>query len=142
MKVDAHEDSVALRSTLAEINVIPLVDIVLVLLLIFMLTAPMMYRGIDVNLPRTGQGSHPTEISEKIVLSVDENQKVFLQDKPVSLSKLSVVLRTLYEDRKDKSLYIKADRSTPYGFIVEMMDAIRQAGIEKIGMISRSKDPS
>src|SRR5262247_1689783 len=98
--------------TLAEINIIPLVDVVLVLLLIFMLTAPLMYRGIDVNLPKTA--GKPTVTEER----------------------MEMTLRDTFQNRTDKTLYLKADQALPYGFVVETMDKVRKSGIEKLGMVT------
>src|SRR5262247_3266085 len=87
-------------TTLAEINIIPLVDVTLVLLLIFMLTAPLMYRGIDVNLPKTS--GKPTAVEERMVLTLTKEQTVFLNDKPVALASLEQALRDLFKNRQDK----------------------------------------
>ncbi len=121
-------------ASLAEINVIPLVDVVLVLLLIFMLTAPMMYRGIDVNLPKTT--TKPTAVEERMVLTLTKDQVIYLNDKPVPLAGLDSQLRQIFKDRADKTLYLKADRTLSYGFVVETMDRIRRAGVEKLGMVT------
>src|SRR5581483_6864958 len=104
--------------TLAEINIIPLVDVTLVLLLIFMLTAPLMYRGIDVNLPKTS--GKPTATEERMVMTLSKEQ----------------TLRDLFKNRQDKTLYLRADQALQYGFVVETMDRIRRAGIEKLGMVT------
>jgi len=123
-----------IAASLAEINVIPLVDVVLVLLLIFMLTAPMMYRGIDVNLPRTT--TKPTVVGERMVLTLSKDRVIYLNDKPVSLAGLDGQLRQIFQDRADKTLYLKADRALSYGFVVEIMDRVRRAGVEKLGMVT------
>jgi biopolymer transport protein TolR len=120
--------------TLAEINIIPLVDVVLVLLLIFMLTAPMMYRGIDVNLPRAA--TKPTAVEERMVLTVTRDQKIYLNDRPVALAALDGTLRDAFRARSDKTLYLKADAALQYGVVVETMDRVRRAGIEKLGMVT------
>jgi biopolymer transport protein TolR len=120
--------------TLAEINIIPLVDVVLVLLLIFMLTAPMMYRGIDVNLPRAA--TKPTAVEERMVLTVTRDQKIYLNDRPLALAGLDGALRDAFRNRSDKTLYLKADAGLQYGVVVETMDRVRRAGIEKLGMVT------
>jgi biopolymer transport protein TolR len=120
--------------SLSEINIIPLVDVVLVLLLIFMLTAPMMYRGIDVNLPKTS--SKPTAVEERLVLTLSKDQVIYLNDKPVPLAGLDAQLRDIFKNRADKTLYLKADQSLAYGFVVETMDRVRRAGVEKLGMVT------
>jgi biopolymer transport protein TolR len=121
-------------TSLAEINIIPLVDVVLVLLLIFMLTAPMMYRGIDVNLPKTA--SRPTAVEERMVLTVTKDRTLYLNEKPVSLATLETQLRDAFKGRTDKTLYLKADAGLAYGAVVETMDRVRRAGIERLGMVT------
>jgi biopolymer transport protein TolR len=121
-------------TTLAEINIVPLVDVVLVLLLIFMLTAPMMYRGIDVNLPRAA--SRPTAVEERIVLTVTREQGLFLNDRRVTPAGLEQALRDTFKNRNDKTLYLKADAGLAYGAVIETMDRVRQAGIERLGMVT------
>src|SRR5262247_2626251 len=120
--------------TLAEINIIPLVDVVLVLLLIFMLTAPLMYRGIDVNLPKTA--GKPTVTEERMELTLTKEQKIYLNGKPLALGGLEEALRDTFKSRTDKTLYLKADQALQYGFVVETMDRIRKSGIEKLGMVT------
>ena len=120
--------------TLAEINIIPLVDVVLVLLLIFMLTAPMMYRGIDVNLPRAA--AKPTAVEERMVLTVTKEQGFYLNDRRVTPVGLEDALRDAFRSRTDKTLYLKADAGLSYGSVIEAMDRVRRAGIERLGMVT------
>ena len=120
--------------TLAEINIIPLVDVVLVLLLIFMLTAPLMYRGIDVNLPKTA--GKPTVTEERMEVTLTKEQQIYLNGKPVALGSLEQTLRDTFKNRTDKTLYLKADQGLQYGFVVETMDRIRKSGIEKLGIVT------
>jgi biopolymer transport protein TolR len=120
--------------TLAEINIIPLVDVTLVLLLIFMLTAPLMYRGIDVNLPKTS--GKPTAVEERMVLTLTRNQTVYLNDRALPLATLEQHLRDVFKNRQDKTLYLRADQALQYGFVVETMDRVRRSGIEKLGMVT------
>jgi len=121
-------------ASLAEINIIPLVDVVLVLLLIFMLTAPMMYRGIDVNLPKAA--SRPTAVEERMILTVTKDRTLYLNEKPVSLATLETQLRDAFKARTDKTLYLKADAGLAYGAVIETMDRVRRAGIERLGMVT------
>jgi biopolymer transport protein TolR len=127
-------DSRGVGSTLAEINIIPLVDVVLVLLLIFMLTAPMMYRGIDVNLPKSA--GKPTAIEERMVLTITKDRGLYLNERPVALGALETQLRDAFKNRPDKVLYLKADAAIAYGVVVETMDRVRRAGIERLGMVT------
>ncbi|MFQ5521574.1 MAG: biopolymer transporter ExbD [Candidatus Methylomirabilia bacterium] len=135
-KPDQPEGGASRRigASLAEINVIPFVDVVLVLLLIFMITAPMMYRGIDVNLPKTS--SRPTAIEERMVLTLTKDRIVYLNGKPVPIAGLDRKLRAIFKNRTDKTLYLRADRSLAYGFVVTTMDRARRAGVEKVGMVT------
>jgi biopolymer transport protein TolR len=121
-------------TSLAEINIIPLVDVVLVLLLIFMLTAPMMYRGIDVNLPRAS--AKPTATEERMVLTVTKEQALYLNDRRLTPAGLEGALREAFVKRTDKTLYLKADAGLAYGVVVETMDRVRRAGIERLGMVT------
>jgi biopolymer transport protein TolR len=130
----AAEGAGRVRGSLAEINVIPLVDVVLVLLLIFMLTAPMMYRGIDVNLPRSG-GSSP-QLTERLVLTITKDRVLYLNNSVMPLATLETRMRELMKDRPDKTLYIKADKDLVYGHVIETMDRVRRAGVERVGMVT------
>lgn len=135
IKVDAGAEGAArVRSALAEINVIPFVDVVLVLLLIFMMTAPMMYRGIDVNLPKTS--SRPTAIEERLVLTLTKDRMLYINERLVPLTTLETRLRELLRNRADKTVFIKADKDLAYGYVVETMDRIRRAGVERVGMVT------
>lgn len=127
-------DERRVSSSLAEINIIPFVDVVLVLLLIFMLTAPMMYRGIDVNLPKAA--AKPTAVEERMILTVTKDRTLYLNEKPVSLTTLDTQLRDAFKGRNDKTLYLKADAALAYGAVIETMDRVRRAGIERLGMVT------
>ena len=127
-------DGRRIGTSLAEINIIPLVDVVLVLLLIFMLTAPMMYRGIDVNLPRAA--AKPTAVEERLVLTVTKDRTLFLNDRRITPAGLEGSLRDAFRNRTDKTLYLKADAGLSYGAVVETMDMVRRAGIERLGMVT------
>jgi biopolymer transport protein TolR len=121
-------------ASLAEINIIPLVDVVLVLLLIFMLTAPMMYRGIDVNLPRAA--AKPTAVEERMVLTLTKDRALYLNDRRVPPGGLESNLKAAFANRTDKTLYLKADSGLAYGAVIETMDQVRRAGIERLGMVT------
>jgi biopolymer transport protein TolR len=121
-------------ATLSEINIIPLVDVVLVLLLIFMLTAPMMYQGIDVNLPRAA--AKPTAVEERMILTVTKDQALYLNERRLTPAELEQALRDAFKNRTEKTLYLKADAALSYGTVVETMDRVRRAGIERLGMVT------
>ena len=121
-------------TSLAEINIIPLVDVVLVLLLIFMLTAPMMYRGIDVTLPRAA--ARPPAGEARLVRTVPQDRTLYINDKRVAPGSLDTQLRAAFQGRTDKTLYLKADAGLSYGAVIETMDQVRRAGIERLGMVT------
>ena len=132
--IQSNDGERRIGTSLAEINIIPLVDVVLVLLLIFMLTAPMMYRGIDVNLPRAA--AKPTAVEERMVLTITKERTLYLNDKRVAPGSLDASLRAAFGNRTDKTLYLKADSGLAYGAVIETMDQVRRAGIERLGMVT------
>jgi biopolymer transport protein ExbD len=118
-------------SALGEINVTPLVDVVLVLLLVFMVTAPMMSRGIDVTLPVADQPQVDPE--DRITVSVNAKRQVFVGDQPVNIVLLEDRLRGMMEGRGAKIVYLRADEALRYGDVIMVVDTIRKAGVEQIG---------
>ena len=123
------------KITMSEINVVPLVDVMLVLLIIFMVTAPMLSMGIDVNLPRVKTKSIDIA-EEKLVLTISENKEIFLNKTAVALTDLKPKLTAIYAQRVDREIFLRADKNVSYGFVVEVMSEIRKAGIDKLGMIT------
>jgi len=121
-------------SALSEINITPFVDVVLVLLVIFLITAPMLIRGIDVNVPRSE--SRNTEPDERLVVSITKDRAVFLDEQRIELPRLEKVLAGLKERNPSATIYIKADQNVPYGVVIEVMDAAKKAGIDKLGMVT------
>lgn len=121
---------------LAEINVVPLVDVVLVLLIIFMVTAPLMYRGIDIDLPRSAVNTIKPD--ERVVLTVSRDRAIYLDKERIARMMLDETLTKLARSRPDLTLYLRADRDVPYGAVVEVMDAVKRAGIERLGMITEA----
>jgi len=120
---------------MAEINVTPLVDVMLVLLIIFMVTAPMLQMGIDVNLPRVKAKSVDVA-EEKLVLTINGAKEIFLNKSRMSLSELGIKLQNIFASRIEREVYMRADRNVPYGFVVEVMAEVRRAGVDKLGMIT------
>jgi biopolymer transport protein TolR len=120
---------------MAEINVTPLVDVMLVLLIIFMVTAPMLQMGIDVNLPRVKAKSIDVA-EEKLVLTINGAKEIFLNKSRMQLSDLGTKLEAIFKARIEREVYLRADRNVPYGFVVEVMAEIRKAGVDKLGMIT------
>src|SRR3989442_3943053 len=122
-KIDESPGARRIGTNLAEINIIPLVDVVLVLLLIYMRTARMMYRGIDVNLPKAA--SKPTAVEERMVLTVTKDSSVYLNDRRLSSAGLEAELRRTFANRTAKTLYPKADAGPAYRALLEAMDRLR-----------------
>ena len=120
---------------LSEINVTPLVDVMLVLLIIFMVTAPMLQMGIDVNLPRVKAKSINVS-EEKLVLTINGKQEIFINEFKTALPDLSTKLESIFKARTDRELFMRADKEVPYGFVVQVMSEVRKAGIDKLGMIT------
>ncbi len=122
------------REMMSEINIIPLVDVMLVLLIVFMITAPLLYRGMDIKLPKATTNSiKPTE---RKVLTVGKDQAVYLDKEEIGLARLEERLRILKGDSPEVSLYLRADRDVPYGTVVHVMDLIKRAGIVKLGIVT------
>ncbi len=124
------------QTALAEINITPLVDVVLVLLLIFMLTAPVLQSGVEVSIPKTRSVNQLTE--ERMVVTIDKNQNVFLQDKPVNVNELPARLKSTGKGNEAKRvIYVRADEQVPFGAFASVMDAVKQAGITNISIVTR-----
>jgi biopolymer transport protein TolR len=120
------------KSVLSEINVTPLVDVMLVLLIIFMVTAPLLQQGVDVNLPKAKGRDLPTE--ERITLVIKRDGKVYMNDNPVSISDMRKRLQAI--SKLNPNVFLKADRDISYGLVVQVMGEVKEAGIEKLGMIT------
>ncbi|MBT8407674.1 MAG: protein TolR [Deltaproteobacteria bacterium] len=123
------------RRLMSEINVTPFVDVMLVLLIIFMVTAPMMMQGVDVNLPRTTTESIASE-EERLVISITAKREIYLNEYKISVESLQRKMQTIYQNRPDRSVFLRADQGLPYGFVMEVMAAVRQSGIKRIGMVT------
>jgi biopolymer transport protein TolR len=124
------------RSVMAEINVTPLVDVMLVLLVIFMVTAPMMQQGVQVNLPKADTKAMTPPAEESVVVSVDKEGKVFINKDQVAASDLRNRLTAMFAGRTKKEVFLKADAGVPYGEVVRTMADIKGAGIERLGMVT------
>jgi len=120
---------------MAEINVTPLVDVMLVLLIIFMVAAPMMQMGIDVNLPRV-EAKSINVAEEKLILTINASKEIYLNKSKLTLTSLGVTLKQIFTSRVEREVYLRADKNVPYGFVVEVMAEVRKAGIDKLGMIT------
>lgn len=123
------------QSSLAEINVTPLVDVVLVLLIIFMLTAPILQSGIEVEVPKTRTVKEITE--ERLVISIDKSQRVFFGNEPVNINQIPQKLREKIRDPEHQSIFIRADQNVPFGAFATVMDSIKQAGITNVSIVTQ-----
>jgi len=126
---------------MAEINVTPLVDVVLVLLIIFMVTAPMLQMGIDVNLPRVKSKSIDVT-EEKLVLTINSAKEIFINKNKVPVTGLGAKLENIFANRIDREVFMRADKNVPYGFVVEVMSEVRKAGVDRLGMITEAPEES
>lgn len=120
---------------MSDINVTPFVDVMLVLLIIFMVTAPMMSQGVSVSLPEAASGPLPSE-SDQLIVTINKDNQVFINDFQVSIDFLSEKLTKIIENRRNKDVFLRADKNIPYGMVVQVMSEIKEAGVEKLGMIT------
>jgi biopolymer transport protein TolR len=134
MAVDASSSREA--TTISQINVTPLVDVMLVLLVIFMVTAPIIQQGVQVNLPQTKASAIPGS-EAPLIVTVAKDGKIYLNDNAISLPDLGTKLHAIKKLQADKQVYLRADQDVRYGLVMKTIAEIKQAGIEKLGMISR-----
>ncbi len=123
-------------SVLADINVTPLVDVMLVLLIIFMIAAPMLHQGIEVALPRAEAQNLEMRTEDPLILSIDRGGTVYLKDSPVDTADLVDQLKGLMAERGDDSVFLKGDRDVPYGRVIEVLDILHRGGIVHVGMVT------
>jgi biopolymer transport protein TolR len=134
MAVDASSSREG--TTISQINVTPLVDVMLVLLVIFMVTAPIIQQGVQVNLPQT-KASAIAGSEEPLIVTVAKDGKIYLNDNVIGLSDLGTKLTAIRKLQADKQVYLRADQDVRYGTVMKTIAEIKQAGIEKLGMVSR-----
>ena len=127
------------RKFMSDINVTPFVDVMLVLLIIFMVTAPMMMQGVEVNLPKTTTKNIKTR-EDPLVLTVNKTREIFLEDRRIKLEDLEAKVKSIFKYRKGKEMLLRADREVPYGFVIRVIAGIKRAGIDKLGMITEPLD--
>ncbi|MCG6880805.1 MAG: protein TolR [Deltaproteobacteria bacterium] len=127
------------RQLMSEINVTPLVDVMLVLLIIFMVAAPMMTQGVDVNLPKTEAKNIKTS-DEPLILTVNSKKEIFLESHMIPLENLGVKIQKIFENRRNKEVLLRADKDIPYGFVMNVIASVKKAGIEKLGMVTEPLD--
>jgi biopolymer transport protein TolR len=120
---------------ISDINVTPLVDVMLVLLIIFMVTAPMMIHGVKVNLPITESKSIKSK-EDPLILSITKKRLIFIEDYNVTFNALKGKLKKIVANRAEKEILLQADKDVPYGFVMKVMSQVKEAGISKVGMIT------
>ena len=122
------------QTSLAEINVTPFVDVVLVLLIIFMITAPVLQSGIEVSVPKTKTVKEITE--ERLVISIDRQQRVFLGNDPININQIGPTLKQKLHDPERMQLYLRSDENVPFGAFATVMDAVKQAGVTNVSIVT------
>jgi len=121
---------------LADINVTPLVDVMLVLLIIFMVTAPMLHQGVSVSLPKTETTNLPSSVEDPVILSITSDGRYYINETPVARGLLREKLNAFLRTKKDKTVFLKADRTLSVGTVVETLDVLNRMGIESLGFIT------
>jgi biopolymer transport protein TolR len=121
-------------SPMAEINVTNLVDVILVLLIIFMITAPMMQSGVDIKLPKSSES--PQDVSTGIVVSIAKDQQVYIDNYKIPANQFEARLKTIRDVKKFNPIYIRADQSVPYGVVMDIMNKIKKMGIQNVGLVT------
>jgi biopolymer transport protein TolR len=124
------------KGPLSDINIIPLVDVMLVLLIIFMITAPMMQHGMNIDIPKVTTKPLPTK-DEPQILNITKDQRLILNEKKLATKDLKAAIQLLFSNKSTKEIYLRADKEVPYGFVVTCMGLIREAGVEKINIVTR-----
>ena len=117
-----------------ELNLVPLIDVLLVVLFFYMIISPMMSRGLDVNLPKSVANTIKSE--DRIVITVTQAQEVFVEKERVNIAKLRDVLNAIRKNKPQINVYLRADRNAPYGAVVQVMDVVKRAGIDRLGMVT------
>lgn len=123
------------QSAIADINITPLVDVVLVLLIIFMVTAPVLQSGIDVSVPKTRTVKEITQ--ERLVITINKDQRVFLGNDAININAIGTQIRQKIRDPRNQSVFIRADENVPFGAFATVMDAIKQAGITNVSIVTQ-----
>lgn len=123
------------QSSLADINITPLVDVVLVLLIIFMVTAPVLQSGIEVNVPKTRMVKEITE--ERLVITINKEQRVFLGNDPININEIGTKLRQKVRDPQHQSIFVRADEDVPFGAFATVMDSVKRSGITNVSIVTQ-----
>jgi len=125
-------------TSLSEINVTPFVDVMLVLLVIFMVTAPMMQSGIGVNLPQAETESSPAE--EGLILTITKDQYIHIGESVINIQLLERTLKNYFAGRQKKIVFVQADKDLPYGFFIEALDIVKKSGADTVGLVTEPKE--
>jgi biopolymer transport protein TolR len=126
------------QTSLSDINITPLVDVVLVLLIIFMVTAPVLQSGIEVAVPKTRTVKEITE--ERLVITIDKSQRVYLGNDPVNINEIAAKLRQKIRDPQHQSIFVRADENVPFGAFATVMDSVKQSGIGNVSIVTQPLD--
>ncbi len=136
--MEAGRPSSARRSSMSQINVTPFVDVMLVLLIIFMVTAPMLDQGVEVALPEVAEAPGLPVQQEPLVITLQKNGQILIGKAEIAqLSKLGPVIQQALKGKPDREVFLEADENVPYGRVVKVMAAVKKAGVEKLGMVTR-----
>ncbi len=127
------------KGFLSDINVTPLVDVMLVLLIIFMVTAPMMMQGVKVKLPKTAS-RHIKTREDPLILTINKKRQIFIENHIIKLGNLETKVKNIFENRSEKEVLLRADKDVPYGFVIDVVSRVKRAGIDKLGMITEPLD--
>jgi len=127
------------KQFMSDINVTPFVDVMLVLLIIFMVTAPMMMQGVDVNLPQTTSKNIKTK-EDPLILTINSKREIYLEDHRLQIETLEAKVKTIFKYRREKEVLLRADKDVPYGYVIQVMAAVKGAGITKLGMVTEPLD--
>jgi TolR protein len=136
----AFDESSSSGDAISQINVTPLVDVMLVLLIIFMVTAPILQQGVSVDLPKVSAGPLSGQ-EEQLVVNIAKGGQVYLNDTPMTAPELTAKLRAIAAARPDRQLYVRADQTVPYGMVMRVMGAVRDAGLVKVGLVTEPPPP-
>jgi biopolymer transport protein TolR len=126
------------QTSLSDINITPLVDVVLVLLIIFMVTAPVLQSGIEVNVPKTRSVKEITE--ERLVISINKDQRVFLGNDTININEIAAKIKSKIRDPQHQSIFIRADENVPFGAFATVMDAVKSSGITNVSIVTQPLD--
>jgi len=127
------------KGPLAEINIIPLVDVMLVLLIVFMITAPMMQHGLGIEIPNVTAKALPAK-DEPQILNITRDQQLILNEKKIEFKDLKGAIQFLFANKDKKEIFLRADKDVPYGYVVRCMGTIREAGVDKVNIVTKPLD--